>query len=116
MAHRVQLALYDLSRGMAKAMSAAILGKQIEGDLCWQTSSSLIESGGIERKGRQVGRQRYLFFDLDFEKRKGACRILEQAPRLLLFCTAVRERGGGRAWEGKRVQAPVRYKLVAQSS
>lgn len=32
MAHRVQLALYDLSRGMAKAMSMAILGKQIDGE------------------------------------------------------------------------------------
>ena len=32
MAHRVQLALYDLSRGMAKAMSTAILGKQIDGE------------------------------------------------------------------------------------
>ncbi|CAM9435604.1 unnamed protein product [Scytosiphon promiscuus] len=35
MAHRVQLALYDLSRGMAKAMSMAILGKQIDG--IWHT-------------------------------------------------------------------------------
>ncbi|CAM9687415.1 unnamed protein product [Pylaiella littoralis] len=32
---RVQLALYDLSRGMAKAMSMAILGKQIDG--IWHT-------------------------------------------------------------------------------
>lgn len=32
MAHKVQLALYDLSRGLAKTMSMAILGKQIEGE------------------------------------------------------------------------------------
>eukprot|EP00904_Undaria_pinnatifida_P002594 jgi/Undpi1/12335/HiC_scaffold_5.g02011.m1 len=35
MAHRVQLALYDLSRGLAKTMSMAILGKQIDG--IWHT-------------------------------------------------------------------------------
>eukprot|EP00903_Cladosiphon_okamuranus_P013917 g12945.t1 len=35
MAHPVKLALYDLSRGMAKAMSMAILGKQIDG--IWHT-------------------------------------------------------------------------------
>lgn len=33
MAHKVQLALYDLSRGMAKAMSMSIIGKQIDGEL-----------------------------------------------------------------------------------
>ena len=32
MAHKVQLALYDLSRGLAKTMSMAILGKQIDGE------------------------------------------------------------------------------------
>lgn len=31
MAHKVQLALYDLSGGLAKSMSMAILGKQIDG-------------------------------------------------------------------------------------
>ncbi|CAM9612388.1 unnamed protein product, partial [Choristocarpus tenellus] len=35
MAHKVQLALYDLSRGLAKSMSMAILGKQIDG--IWHT-------------------------------------------------------------------------------
>lgn len=35
MAHKVQLALYDLSRGLAKTMSMAILGKQIDG--IWHT-------------------------------------------------------------------------------
>lgn len=31
MAHKVQLALYDLSRGLAKTMSMAVLGHQIDG-------------------------------------------------------------------------------------
>lgn len=31
MAHTVQLALYDLSKGMAKAMSMSIIGKQLDG-------------------------------------------------------------------------------------
>lgn len=33
MANNVQLALYDLSRGMAKALSMSFLGKQIDGEL-----------------------------------------------------------------------------------
>lgn len=33
MAHKVELALYDLSRGMAKALSMNFLGKQIDGEL-----------------------------------------------------------------------------------
>lgn len=44
MAHRVQLALYDLSRGMAKAMSMAILGKQIDGKTMAPTLNATLDS------------------------------------------------------------------------
>ena len=55
MAHRVQLALYDLSRGMAKAMSMAILGKQIDGESILMHTMITKSS---EREQRRESRER----------------------------------------------------------
>ena len=41
---KVQLYIYDLSQGMAKALSPMLLGKQIDG--VWHTSIVLHEEGG----------------------------------------------------------------------
>ncbi|CAM9440026.1 unnamed protein product [Ascophyllum nodosum] len=57
MSHKVQLALYDLSRGLAKSMSMAFLGKQIDG--IWHTGiivygKEYFFGGGLQSMSHEV--------------------------------------------------------------